>query len=222
LHNNTRSLATKITRQTGVGLIATDNIFSMDGDAANIDQLQSIAKQNSAYLYQDDAHGFGIFTPNIPANSIYMATFGKAVGTMGAFVAGDEELIELLIQQARPYIYTTAIAPALAVATLKSLDIIQTGAKQALLFANIQYFQQLCAELELPVLPSNSAIQPLMIAGNQRVLALEQFLISQGFSVKAIRAPTVAKNSERLRITLNAKHTKNQIQQLLITIKNAL
>jgi 7-keto-8-aminopelargonate synthetase and related enzymes len=124
LHNDIASLKRKIAKQTGAGMIVTDTVFSMDGDRANIDDLQKIANFSNAILMQDDAHGFGLFEPNIPQNSIYMATLGKAAGTMGAFVAGNEDFIEFLIQKSRPYIYTTAMSPAICVATLKSRGIL--------------------------------------------------------------------------------------------------
>ncbi|WP_428087657.1 aminotransferase class I/II-fold pyridoxal phosphate-dependent enzyme [Candidatus Thioglobus sp.] len=222
LHNDTQSLSSKIAKQIGQGMIATDSVFSMDGDRANINDLQKIANTSTAFLMQDDAHGFGIFKPNIPENSIYMATLGKAAGTMGAFVAGNEDFIDFLIQKSRPYIYTTAMAPAICVATLKSLALIKQGEQTAKLLDNINYFKNISHSLELPILTSNSAIQPLIIGDGEKALMLSQKLFDQGFYVAAIRPPTVPKNSERLRITLTASHTKAQIEQLLIRLKNAL
>ncbi|RUM81682.1 MAG: 8-amino-7-oxononanoate synthase, partial [Candidatus Thioglobus sp.] len=168
LHNDITSLEKKIEKQAGQGMIVTDTVFSMDGDQANIDDLQKIAEgeldlskrgrsgvnNSSAILMQDDAHGFGVFEPNIPKNSIYMATLGKAAGTMGAFVAGNEDFIEFLIQKSRPYIYTTAIAPAICVATLKSLDLIKQGEQKAKLLANIDFFRNFSQAIDLPISPS--------------------------------------------------------------------
>jgi 8-amino-7-oxononanoate synthase len=242
LHNNLASLESKISKQSGQGMIVTDTVFSMDGDQADIDNLQkistgelSLAKKNSpkinsysAILMQDDAHGFGIFEPNIPKNSIYMATLGKAVGTMGAFVAGDEDFIEFLIQKSRPYTYTTAIAPAICTATLKSLDLIKQGGQKAKLLSNINFFRSITNSYNffqttgLKFLNSNSAIQPLIIGNNKKALKIGKILFNQGFYVSAIRSPTVPKGTERLRITLNANHTHNQIEQLLTCIKNAI
>jgi 8-amino-7-oxononanoate synthase len=232
LHNDITSLEKKVDKQSGQaphsspregqGMIVTDTVFSMDVDQANIDDLQKIAKKTNAILMQDDAHGFGVFEPNIPKNSIYMATLGKAAGTMGAFVAGNEDFIEFLIQKSRPYIYTTAIAPAICVATLKSLDLIKQGEQKSKLLANIDFFRNFSQAIDLPISPSNSAIQPLIIGDSEKALKISQKLFDQGFYVSAIRSPTVPKGTERLRITLSANHTQNQIEQLLVQIKNAL
>ena len=232
LHNDITSLEKKIAKQSGQasnssprggqGMIVTDAVFSMDGDQAKIDNLQKIAKKTNAILMQDDAHGFGVFEPNIPKNSIYMATLGKAAGTMGAFVAGNEDFIEFLIQKSRPYIYTTAIAPAICVATLKSLDLIKQGEQLDKLLVNIDFFRNFSTALNLPISNSHSAIQPLIIGDSEKALNISQKLFEQGFYVSAIRAPTVPKGTERLRITLSADHTQNQIEQLLVQIKNAL
>jgi 8-amino-7-oxononanoate synthase len=221
-HQNLQQLQNKAEKCTGQGLIVTDNVFSMDGDKANIDEIQRIAIKNNAILYQDDAHGFGVFSPNIPKRSIYMATLGKAVGTMGALVAGDADMIDFLLQKSRPYTYTTALPAALCVATLKSLEIIKNGEQQEKLLKNIQFFKTFAKELNLPILPSDSAIQPLIIGNNTKTLSLFQQLLDKKIHVGAIRTPTVPRNTERLRITLNAKHNFKQIKQLLESIKNAL
>ncbi len=222
LHNNVTALKKKIAKQSGQGLIATDSVFSMDGDQANIENISQIAAESSAVLYQDDAHGFGVFKPNIPQNSIYMATLGKAAGTMGAFVAGNTDFIEFLLQKSRPYIYTTAIAPALCVATLRSLDLIKRGEQKSKLLSNIKFFQGYSQMLALPVLKSVSAIQPLIVGGNKQALNISQKLLAKGFYISAIRPPTVPKGTARLRITLNANHTQGQIEQLLEAVKDIL
>jgi 8-amino-7-oxononanoate synthase len=232
LHNDIASLEKKVSKQSGQaphssprggqGMIVTDTVFSMDGDQAKIEDLQKIANFSNAILMQDDAHGFGVFNSNIPKNSIYMATLGKAAGTMGAFVAGNDDFIEFLIQKSRPYIYTTAIAPAICVATLKSLDLIKQGEQKAKLLTNIDFFRNFSQAIDLPFSPSNSAIQPLIIGDSEKALSISQKLFEQGFYVSAIRMPTVPKGTERLRITLNANHTLSQIEQLLVQIKNAL
>ena len=222
LHNDIASLKKKAEKQSGKGMIVTDTVFSMGGDQANIDDLQKIANFSNATLMQDDAHGFGIFNTNIPKNSIYMATLGKAAGTMGAFVAGNADFIEFLIQKSRPYIYTTAIAPAICVATLKSLELIKQGEQKSKLLTNIDFFRNFSKAIDLPISASNSAIQPLIIGDSEKALNISQKLFDQGFYVSAIRSPTVPKGTERLRITLNENHTQSQIEQLLTQIKNAL
>ncbi len=222
LHNDIASLEKKAKKQTGQGMIVTDTVFSMDGDQANIDDLQKIANFSNAILMQDDAHGFGLFEPNIPKSSIYMATLGKAAGTMGAFAAGNDNFIDFLIQKSRPYIYTTAISPAICVATLKSLELIKKGEQKAKLLSNIDFFRNFSTAIGLPIEKSNSAIQPLIIGDSEKALNVSQKLFDQGFYVSAIRTPTVPKDTERLRITLSTNHTQNQIEQLLGAIKHAL
>jgi len=222
LHNDIASLEKKVGKQSGSGMIATDSVFSMDGDRAKIDDLQKIGNFSNAILMQDDAHGFGVFEPNIPENSIYMATLGKAAGTMGAFVAGNEDFVEFLIQKSRPYIYTTAIPPAICMATLKSLELIKKGEINAKLQANIQFFRNFSSALNLPIESSFSAIQPLIIGDSKTALKISQTLYKQGFYVSAIREPTVPKNTARLRITISANHTQTQIEQLLTQVKHAL
>jgi len=222
LHNNMASLGKKVGKQQGQGLIVTDNVFSMDGDRADIGGIAAVAGGTGALVMQDDAHGFGVFEAVIPRGSIYMATLGKAVGAMGAFVAGDEDLIDFLMQKSRPYIYTTAIAPALCVATLKSLALIRRGGRRDRLVGNIAFFREMAEGIGVPVVVSDSAIQPLIIGDNARTLKISRTLFERGFQVGAIRSPTVAKGTERLRITLNANHTKQQIEQLLTHIKYAL
>ena len=222
LHNDITSLEKKASKQSGSGMIATDSVFSMDGDRAKIDDLQKIGNFSNAILMQDDAHGFGVFEPNIPENSIYMATLGKAAGTMGAFVAGNEDFVEFLIQKSRPYIYTTAISPAICMATLKSLELIKKGEINAKLQANIHFFRNFSSALNLPIESSFSAIQPLIIGDSKTALKISQALYKQGFYVSAIREPTVPKNTARLRITISANHTQTQIEQLLTQVKHAL
>jgi len=222
LHNNIESLEKKIAKQSGQGMIVTDTVFSMDGDQAKINELEKIAKKSDAFLMQDDAHGFGIFKPYIPKNSFYMATLGKAAGTMGAFIAGNEDFIEFLIQKSRPYIYTTAISPALCVATLKSLELIKQGEQKSKLLANIDFFRNFSTALGLPIENSNSAIQPLIVGTSEKALSASQKLFDTGFYVSAIRPPTVPKDTARLRITLSANHTQGQIEQLLMQVKDAL
>ncbi len=206
LHNNMLSLQKKINKQQGFGMVATDNIFSMDGDKAHIDELYKIANNNNAILLQDDAHGFGIFKTNFKKKSIYMATFGKAAGSVGAFVAGDSDFIEYLVQKSRPYIYTTAPPRAYCIATLTALKIIKTNEKQQKLFNNINFFKKLIKT------DSNTAIHPIIIGDNKKVLAISNYLLKCGFYVGAVRKPTV--NSARLRITINADHSEKQIKSL--------
>jgi len=222
LHNNLDSLRKKIEKQRGQGMIVTDSVFSMDGDSANINEIEKIANFSDALLMQDDAHGFGIFEANIPQNSIYMATLGKAAGTMGAFVAGNADFIELLVQKSRPYVYTTAISPSLCVATLKSLELIRSGKQKSKLLANIDYFRDFASSLELGIKSSNSAIQPMIIGESSKALDLSKKLFEAGYYVSAIRPPTVPPNTARLRFTLCANHSFEQIEALLTKVKDVM
>lgn len=222
LHNNINSLENKIKKRQGSGLIVTDNIFSMDGNGANIDKIANIANKSQSLFMQDDAHGFGVFTANIPDNSIYMATLGKAAGTAGAFVAGNADFINYLIQKSRPYIYTTAISPSLCYATIKSIELIKNGEQKNKLLTNITFFKDFAKRLKLNFQESKSAIQPIIIKDNEKTLAISNKLMSAGFYVKAIRPPTVPPNTARLRFTLCAEHTKKQIEQVLKALKNAM
>jgi len=214
----------------GLSLVATDAVFSMDGDQANLADLAHLCQQHDALLMVDDAHGFGVlgngeYTGSIaeqnlsPAKvSIYMGTLGKGLGGYGAFVAGSEDLIEYLIQFARPYIYTTALPAALASAMHNNLAIVMSGERQKVLASNIAYFRQQAQHFALDIMPSSTAIQPLLIGDDAKAVAISQQLKQRGILVTAIRPPTVAKGSARLRITLTASHTEQDIDQLLTAL----
>jgi 8-amino-7-oxononanoate synthase len=208
-------------------LIATDGVFSMDGDIAPLQELAGVAESAGARLMVDDAHGLGVVgetgrgtlqlaglgAAQVP---ILVGTLGKAFGTFGAFVAGDEELIETLIQRARSYIYTTALPPAVAEATRASLRLIRTEPwRREHLRALIARFRRGAAELGLPLATSETPIQPLMVGDNRRALALSQALEEAGILVTAIRPPTVPEGSARLRVTLSAAHGEADVDRLL-------
>ena len=222
LHNNLESLNSKLKKQNGPGLVVTDNIFSMDGDQADIAGIDKVIKNTDAILMQDDAHGFGIFNPLIPKDSIYMATLGKAAGVMGAFVAGNNDFIEFLIQKSRPYAYTTAIPPGVCQAILMSLEIIKNGEQKEKLLKNIEFFKTISSQLDLNFEDSKSAIQPLIIGSNSKALEISNSLFDSGFFVSAIRPPTVPPNTARLRFTLSANHQLEEIELLLGKVKNAM
>jgi 8-amino-7-oxononanoate synthase len=219
-----RRIESTATRQR---LIATDSVFSMDGDCAPLSKLQDIALAHDSWLLADDAHGFGVLGPQGRGycvdqlgagadNIILMATLGKALGTGGAFVAGSAELIETLIQQARTFIYTTAGSPALAWATRAALQLVREGSSlRESLFDNICYFRQGARQLGLPLMQSASAIQPLVVGDAAMAMSLSESLRSQGILVTAIRPPTVPQGTARLRITLCARHSRRQLDRLL-------
>ena len=221
-HNNLESLANKIKKQSGPGLVVTDNVFSMDGDRANISGIAKIIDKKNTTLMQDDAHGFGIFTPIIPDHSIYMATLGKAAGVMGAFVSGDKDFIEFLIQKSRPYTYTTALPASLCHALQKSLELIRQGEQREKLINNIKHFRCISNQLDLSFEESNSAIQPLIIGSSSKALTMSSRLFEEGFFVSAIRPPTVPPKTARLRFTVSANHTFDQIEALIGKVKNAM
>lgn len=208
-------------------LVLSDGVFSMDGDLAPLHELAKVAKQNNAWFMVDDAHGFGVlgesgkgclehFTLGMEEVPIYMATLGKALGTFGAFVAGSEALVETLIQKARSYIYTTALPPAVAEATRKSLQLLrEEGWRREKLQSLIALFRKGAQELGLNMMVSETPIQPLLISDVEKTVALSQSLVEKGVMVSAIRPPTVPEGSARLRITLSAAHTEEQVTQLL-------
>jgi 8-amino-7-oxononanoate synthase len=217
-----------------VSLIATDGVFSMDGDIAPLQQLSALAAQHEAWLLVDDAHGLGALGPkgggclelaglDAAQVPLLVGTLGKAFGSFGAFVAGDRDVIDLILQRARSYIYTTALPPAVAAATRASLRIvIEEGWRRDQLAALIARFRSGAAERNLPLLPSATAIQPVLVPGAARCLAASQRLMEQGFWVGAIRHPTVPAGTERLRVTLSAAHTVQQVDALLDALHAAV
>jgi 8-amino-7-oxononanoate synthase len=208
-------------------LLATDGVFSMDGDVAPLHELAALCAHEHATLMVDDAHGLGVLGTNgagslSAANlgqhevPLLMATLGKALGCAGAFVAGPVALIDGLIQFARPYIYTTAMPPALAAAALEAVQLAQTETwRREKLFSLIERFRRGASELDLPLTASTSAIQPLLLGSAEAALAAAQTLERQGLLVSAIRPPTVPQGQARLRITLSAAHEEAHVDQLL-------
>jgi len=226
-HNDIAQLA-QLLEKTGSGrkLIITDAVFSMDGDLAPLPELLELCEQHDAWLLVDDAHGFGVLgeqgrgspshfgiaSPRI----IYMATLGKAAGVFGAFVAAEQVVIDTLVNNARSYVYTTATPPALASALLASLQVIEQGD------ALRNYLQQLVVKLrsglhDLPwkLMPSSTAIQPLLVDDNQAALELSNKLRERGIWVAAIRPPSVPQGTARLRITLSAAHSEADVTRLI-------
>ena len=208
-------------------IIVSDAVFSMDGDLAPLPALFALAERHEAWLVIDDAHGFGVLGPqgrgslahfNLPYHPrlLLMGTLGKAAGVGGAFVAGSQTAIEYLLQKGRTYIFTTAAPPAVACALAKSLEIIEHGdARRANLFARIAQLRDGLAGLPWRLLPSATAIQPLLVGENAAVLALSTALWERGLWVPAIRPPTVPQGTARLRISVSAAHTAADIDQLI-------
>ncbi len=230
-HGDVETLAHRLARSSARRkLILTDAVFSMDGDLAPLPELYELAERFDAWLVVDDAHGFGVLGPggrgslahfNLPPSPrlILMGTLGKAAGVSGAFVAGDRRVIEWLMQRARSYIFTTASSPILAAALLASLELIAAGDERR------AYLQQLILRLReglngLPwrLLPSQTAIQPLLIGGNDAAVQLAERLFARGLWVPAIRPPTVPADTARLRISLSAAHGESQIDDLIAAL----
>jgi 8-amino-7-oxononanoate synthase len=231
LHNDIASLENRLSRAAaGRKLIVVDGVFSMDGDCAPLPELAALAARHDAWLMVDDAHGFGVlgergagcaehFDLSAAQLPILMGTLGKAVGTFGAFVAGSEALIETLVQFARPYIYTTALPPAVAAASLQSLLIIEReGWRREQLRNLIQRFRRGAEQLGLRLCDSQTAIQPLLIGDAGAALRWSAQLAERGILISAIRPPTVPANSSRLRITLSAAHSEAQVDRLLAAL----
>lgn len=216
----------------GEKLIVTDGVFSMDGDLAPLPQLVEVAQQHGAWLMVDDAHGLGVLGEtgrgslekyHLDATQVpvLMGTLGKALGTFGAFVAGSEALIESLIQQARSYIYTTALPPALAEATRASLRLVQSeNWRREKLRALVTRFREGAEQLGINLLATETPIQPLLLGEAATAVQVSQRLRDSGYLVSAIRPPTVPAGSARLRITLCADHSETQVDGLLEALVN--
>lgn len=231
-HNDVAALERMLAASTAKSkLIVTDAVFSMDGDLAPLPALLALAEQYDAWLIVDDAHGFGVLGShgqgalahfNLPASPriVLMGTLGKAAGVGGAFVAGSDTVIEYLLQRARSYIFTTASPPAVACALSKSIQMIeQADELRTNLFARIKQLREALTGLRWTLLPSPTAIQPLVIGDNIAAVALSQSLWERGFWVPAIRPPTVPKGTARLRISVSAAHTANDIDQFTHALK---
>jgi 8-amino-7-oxononanoate synthase len=213
-------------------LIAADAVFSMDGDIAPIPEYLALCEKYDAYLYVDDAHGFGVLGENgrgslshfdlASPRLIYMATLGKAAGVAGAFVAGQQVVIDYLIQKANSYVYSTPAPPALSATLAASVDLIEQGDN---LRAHLQHLiVTLKQSLQLKkwqLMPSQTAVQPLVVGGNHEVVRLSEYLQKLAILVPAIRPPTVPVNTARLRISLSAAHSEQDVIQLAEALNQA-
>jgi len=209
-------------------VVVTDSVFSMDGDLAPLRQLLALCEKHGAWLVVDDAHGFGVLgrrghgvLEHLDLRSdhlVYLGTLGKAAGVSGAFVAAHADVIDWMVQKARSYIYTTASSPALAHALLTSLDIIvgEEGAqRRAHVGVLIQAMRAGLAGGNWNLLMSDTCIQPIVVGGNEAALDMAAALFCKGLWVPAIRPPTVPRGTARLRVTLSAAHTVDDVRQLL-------
>jgi 8-amino-7-oxononanoate synthase len=234
-HGNTDDLDKRMSTAPDVEyLVATDGVFSMDGDTAPLTELTKIADKYAAWLMVDDAHGLGVLGPGgrgtvaqaglgVEQVPVLMGTLGKAFGCFGAFVAGSEDLAETLIQQARTYIYTTAPPPAVAAATRAALKLVQEEQwRREKLQALVKRFRAGATQLGLNLADSDTPIQPLIVGDAGTALQCSEALRGQGILVTAIRPPTVPEDSARLRITFSAEHSEAHVDRLLVALGKIL
>lgn len=239
-HNDLAALERQLKRARSAGegkiLLAVDGVYSMDGDSAPLAEMAALCEAYDAWLMVDEAHGFGVMgSAALPVAGsfaaagldqqsapIVMGTLGKAAGNGGAFVAGSRALIDYLTQFTRTYIYTTGMPPAVAAGSLKALELMQEQPLQETLNRRIRYFREGAATMNLALEKSTSAIQPLVLGCEKTVLAVADRLRQLGFLVGAIRPPTVPAGTARLRITLSAAHSEQQIDGLLGALVKAL
>ena len=211
-------------------MLVSDGVFSMDGDAADLPALHAIAQRHRATLMIDDAHGVGVLGAtgrgSVQAAGLHAADVpilvlpaGKALGGQGALILAQRDIIQHLLETARPYLFSTAPAPAMAAALSASLHLLETQTQHhAALLGNIHHFRRRAEAAGLPMLDSHTAIQPLMAGDNESALRWSEQLIDAGFWVSAIRPPTVPQGKSRLRITLTALHTEKQIDALVAAL----
>lgn len=237
-HNDVAALTRLLEKSTAKRkLIVVDAVFSMDGDMAPLDQYLRLCEEYDAYLYLDDAHGFGVLGPQgqgtvahfgLLNNTerakrvILMATLGKAAGVAGAFVAGQQVVIDYLIQKARSYVYSTPAPPALSATLSASLHLIAQGeALRSHLFTLIAYFKTHLKLTKWQLMASDTAIQPLLVGSNHEALRLSEYLQTLGILVPAIRPPTVPVGTARLRISFSAAHHLDDVKALIAAIHQA-
>ncbi len=210
-----------------VTVLGTDGVFSMDGDLAPLTALARLAEARKAWFVVDDAHGLGVMGPtgrgavemhglSADAVPVLIGTLGKAFGSFGAFVAGSADLIDLLVQKARPYVYTTALPQPIAAATRAALRLAQREPwRREKALALTARFRAAAAAAGLPLADSSTPIQPILVGGARAALRAQRALVEAGFWVVAIRAPTVPAGQERLRVTLSAAHHENHVDALV-------
>lgn len=208
-------------------LLTTDGVFSMDGDQAPLNELTQICRQTDTLLLVDDAHGFGVLGKTgagsleqheicVGNGVLMLGTLGKAAGSFGAFIAGDAVYIDSLLQQARSYVYTTALPPSVAAATRAAIQIFQTEPeRREKLNSNINYFRQATESLHLQTLNSKTAIQPILLGDSETALQATKLLQQQGLWITAIRPPTVPAGTARIRITISCEHRQSDLDQLI-------
>lgn len=223
--------ATESVSASAHSLVVTEGVFSMDGDSPDLLALSALCEQYDAALLLDDAHGLGVmgdqgrgswYAQGLATNQLYcyMANFGKAMGVGGAFLAGSRTVIDYIEQFGRHYVYSTALSPALCVAISKSIVLVQTGDwRRQKLADNIRLFRQLAAAASLPCLPVTGAIQAIMVGDAEVAMRYSMQLRAHGIWLSAIRPPTVPNGTARLRVTLSASHTPDDIRYLITVLQ---
>lgn len=235
LHNDVQSLQKFMQNQPDVAkVVATEGVFSMDGDSPDLVAMDKLCQQYRTPLLLDDAHGIGVRGSAGAGSLVHaglasssaqclMANFGKALGGQGGFLACSQVVADYLTQQARHFIYSTALSPAIAAAMTCSVRLCRHEQwRRERLAENIQHCQALATHYDLPLFPSDSAIQPLFIGDSQQALTVSQALASRGIWLSAIRPPTVPLHQARLRITLTALHQKADLTLLFQTLRELL
>jgi len=233
-HADPGAAARRVDAAKGRTILATDGVFSMDGDVAPLVDLADIAERSGAILMVDDAHGFGVLGDGGRGSTersglapdripVQVVTLGKALGVFGAAVAGSRDLIETLVQRARPWVYTTAMPPAVAAAAGEALALMRTEDwRRERVRAHVERFRAAAAAAGLELLASGTPIQPVVAGSAERALAAARALAKRGFYVPAIRPPTVPEGTARLRVTLSAAHEEGQIDALVGALAESL
>ncbi len=225
-HVDTAAAARRLADARGLRLLVTDGVFSMDGDIAPLAELADVAREQSATLVVDDAHGIGVLGAggagaceelglDAERAPVLVGTLGKAFGVAGAFIAGSRALVEHLENHARSVIYSTALPPAAASSALAALAQIREGTLRRRLASRITFFREGAARRGIELLPSRTPIQPLVTGTESSALSLSAQLEAAGYLVTAIRPPTVPAGTSRLRITLSAEHDAAAVEGLL-------
>lgn len=223
-----------VAQESGTALVLTDGVFSMDGDLAPLPALAAACAKHGAFLAVDDAHGLGVIgatgrgslehfqlsPAEVPA---LVGTFGKAFGTFGAFIAGNGDLIETLIQRARTYIYTTALPPAVAAATRAALAVsIAEPWRRERVLALTRRFRELALAAGITLAASETPIQPILLGSAQEAMRASNALLERGFFVAAIRPPTVPADTSRLRVTFSASHRDTDVENLVAALADVV
>ena len=234
-HGKTPDFSGIASRDCDVKMLVTESVFSMDGDLVDLRSLLSNVVDNESVLYVDDAHGFGIVGngkgaagilncgQKLSSSVLVMITFGKVLGSMGAALLGPSEVIDVLVQKARTYIYDTAIPPLCVAAALESLTLLEGYPKRReSLFENIRYFRRQARDAGIPLQDSDTPIQPIILGDEEKTISVANHLMKKGFYVRPIRPPTVPPGTSRIRLTITSSHSHDDIFRLIEAIKDSV